>query len=102
MAGVLALAGCGKSSKPARPARPPGVVDLGALQRAFPAPTPDIRRSLDKLRFSIRYRQLDAALAELDNLAYIPNLTDPQKKAINDLSEQVEEAIKATTPKPPQ
>ena len=102
MAGVLALAGCGKSGKPAPTARPPGVVDLGALQQAFPAPTPDILRSLDRLRFATRYRQFDAAFAELDKLAHSPNLTDPQKKAINDVTEQVKQASQAAPPKLPQ
>lgn len=93
MAGVFALAGCGKSSKAVAPVRPPGTVDLSDLQMAFPAPTTEISSSLDKMRFSARYRQYDVVLVELDKLTHIPNLTDPQKKAINDEIEQVKQAI---------
>src|ERR1035438_600306 len=93
MAGVLAQAGCGKSGKAAAPTHPPGTVDFSDLQKAFPAPTPEISSSLDKARFSARYRQYDIVLVELDKLTHIPNLTDPQKKAIDDEIEQVKQAI---------
>jgi hypothetical protein len=92
MAGVLALVGCGKST-PKAPPRQPGVVDLTDLQQAFPTPTPDAKTSLDKLRFSARYGRFEAALVELDKLAGLPDLTDPQKKAINEVIEQVKTAI---------
>jgi hypothetical protein len=102
MAGTLALAGCGKSSKEtAPPPRQPGVVDLGPLQNAFPDANPDVKASLDKLRFAARYGQLEAELVELDKLNGIANLTDPQKKAINDAIEQVKAAIQ-TRPAPTQ
>jgi hypothetical protein len=101
MAGVLALAGCGKSGKPATLVRTPGVVDLSDLQKAFPAPTPEISSSLDKLRFALRYRQYDVSLVELEKLTRIPNPTDAQKKAVDDVIEQVKQAI-AFHAKPPQ
>ena len=101
MAGALAVAGCGKSSQKAPPHQP-GVVNLADLRQAFPDPTPEIRASLDKLRFSTRYGQHEAALVELDKLANVPNLTDPQKKAVNDVIEQVKEAIKLRPAAPPQ
>jgi hypothetical protein len=95
MAGGLALAGCGKSSTEKAPPPQPGVVDLGPLQNAFPDATPEVKASLDKLRFSARYGQLENELMELDKLAGLPNLTEPQKKAINDVIEQVKAAIQA-------
>ena len=102
MAGTLALAGCGKSSKETAAPRQPGVVDLGPLQNAFPDPSPDVKASLDKLRFAARYGQLEAELVELDKLIGIPNLTDPQKKVINDIIEQVKAAIQARPAEPSQ
>jgi uncharacterized membrane-anchored protein len=102
MAGTLALAGCGKSSKETPAPRQPGVVDLGPLQQAFPDATPDVKGSLDKLRFSARYGQLEAELVELDKLIAIPNLTEPQKKAVNDVIEQVKAAIQARPAAPAQ
>ena len=95
MAGTLALVGCGKSAKDTPPPRQPGVVDLSGLQQAFPDPTPETKASLDKLRFSARYGQLEAELVELDKLINTPNITEPQKKAINDVIEQVKAAIQA-------
>jgi hypothetical protein len=100
--GVLGLVGCGKSEESKPPILIPGAVNLSGIQQAFPAPTPEISRSLDKLRLAIRYHTLDAALVELAKLAALPNLTDPQKKAINDVTDQVKVAIKSLPPKPAQ
>jgi hypothetical protein len=97
-AGALALAGCGKPAAP--PPRPPGVVDLGDLQRAFPTPPPEIQTSLDRLRYSTRYRQFDAAQAELDKISRAPNLTDAQKKAVNEVIAQVKEAMSTSPTRP--
>ena len=101
MAGVLALAGCGKSASKAPP-RQPGVVDISGLQQAFPTPTPEITASIDKLRFASRYGQFENELVELDKLLALPDLTEPQKKAVNDVIEQVKEAIKLHPPAPAQ
>jgi hypothetical protein len=100
MAGVLALAGCGKSNK--QPARTPGVPNVSDLLQAFPNPSQDVTTSLDKIRFASRYGQWEQALVELDKLSNMPNLTDEQKKAINDVIEQVKEAIKVRPNAPPQ
>jgi hypothetical protein len=101
MAGVLAVAGCGKSSKQTKAARQPGVVDLSELMQAFPDATPEVKGSLDKIRFATRYGQHENSLVELDKLNSLPNLTDPQKKAIADVIEQVKAAI-AARPAPAQ
>ena len=101
MAGMLALAGCGKPKQPPPPPVPP-VADVGKLFEAFPSPSAEVQGSLDKVRFAVRYRQLDVALAELDKLAQIPDLTDAQKKAVSDKIEQVKRAIDDVFAKPPQ
>jgi hypothetical protein len=96
MAGVLALAGCGKSNKQAAQTQhTPGVVDLNGLQQAFPDASPEVHAVLDKVRFSSRYGQHEASLVELDKLSAMPNLTDAQKKAVADVIEQVKAAIQA-------
>ena len=41
-------------------------------------------------------------LAELEKFSSVPTLTDAQKKAISDLTEQVKEAIKVRSAAPPQ
>ena len=98
-AGVLALAGCGKSSDSAPPP-PVGMLDFGGLQKAFPTPTPEITASLEKIRFSTRYRQYDVAMVELDKIAQTPDLTEEQKKVVNAAIEQVKVAI-SKLPAPP-
>ena len=91
--GVLALAGCSKSDKKATPARVPGMVDLTQMQEQFPNSTPEVTASLQKIRMACRYRTFDTAQAELDKLAKLPDLTDPQKKAVEEVIEQVKTAI---------
>ena len=98
-AGVLALTGCGKSGDKSVPPPPAGVVDFSALQTAFPAPTPEISTSFSKLGFATRYRQFEPALVELDKLSRLPNLTEAQKKAVDEVIEQVKQAL-AVNPKP--
>jgi hypothetical protein len=100
MASVLALAGCGKSSEPQRPAVA-GAIDIGKLQQAFPTVSPEVQNGFDKIRFAVRYRQFPLALAELDKLARMPGLTDVQKKAVNDFIEQVKQTINAAAPARP-
>jgi hypothetical protein len=99
--GVLALAGCSKSDK-GPPPREPGRVDLSQLQQQFPNPTPEIAACIEKVRFACRYRTFDTAQAELDKLAQLPNLTEPQKKAVDEVVEQVKTAIKAGANRPTQ
>jgi hypothetical protein len=98
--GVTALVGCGKSGDAKPGTVPPGTVDIGSLQEAFPNPTPEVTASINKLRFSTRYRTFPQALAELDKLGKLPNLTEPQKKAVTTAIEQVKAAMQ-TTPAAP-
>jgi hypothetical protein len=101
--GVLAWAGCSKSDKTAAPAHVAGRVDLSQLQLQFPNPTPEVMASLQKIRLACRYRTFDNVQAELDKLAKLPNLTDPQKKAIADVGDQIKAAMNAApAEKPPQ
>jgi hypothetical protein len=102
VAGLLAVAGCGKSNTP-KPGTPiPGAVDVTALQQAFPKPPPEVLAAVDKLRFAIRYRKFDAAFPELEKLSRLPNLTDQQKKAIDDVIGQVKAAMAAAPAAPAQ
>ena len=100
--GVLALVGCSKSDKAATPTRIPGRVDLSQLQQQFPNPTPEVSTCLNKLRLDCRYRTFDAAQAELDKLAQFPNLTEPQKKAIAEVTEQIKASINMGPGRPAQ
>ena len=93
LAGVFALAGCGKSGQ----APPPGVVtvDIKKLQESFPSPTPQVQISLDKLKFLAAQGRNEPLLVELENMSRFPNLTDPQMQAIGELIEQVRKGMAA-------
>jgi hypothetical protein len=100
--GVLALVGCSKSDKQDKTARVVGRVDLSQLQEQFPNPPPEVSACLDKIRFACRYRTFDVAQAELDKLAQMPNLTEPQKKAMDEVVEQLKAAVAAGIGRPTQ
>ncbi len=95
VAGVIALAGCGKSSEPAPGAANSPMVDLMKLTEAFQTATPELRGSVDKIRMGVRYSNYPEALVELDKLASDANVTEPQKKAVNDVIEQLKKALSA-------
>jgi hypothetical protein len=99
---VLAVAGCSKSDKPNPNARVPGRLVLDQLQEQFPNPSPEVVTSINKIRFASRYRTFDAAQAELDKLAQLPNLTEAQTKAIDEVKAQVKAAIDAGQARPTQ
>jgi hypothetical protein len=100
MAGVFALAGCGKSAK----APTPGAagIDVAKLQAAFPSPGPQAQNSLDKVKFLTSQSRFEPALSELAVMAKFPNLTPEQKQAIDDVTEQVKKALAAAPAKPAQ
>jgi hypothetical protein len=100
LAGVLALAGCGKAKPPPSPAA--GLMNMGKLHEAFPSPAPEVQASLNKLQAAARYGQFEEALVELDKLAHQPNLTEAQKTAIDEKIAQVKERLTAGPPKPAQ
>jgi hypothetical protein len=53
--------------------------------------------------FGIRYGDFNKTLAELTKLAGNPSLTEPQKKAVNDVIAQVKQALdKGAAGKPAQ
>lgn len=98
MAGVLALAGCGKSDRGGASSIP-AKLDFAKFQQAFPSPTPEQLGNIVKASDAIRHRQYPDALAALEKLAGDPALTEPQKKAVSDLVQGVTQAMtKATTP----
>jgi hypothetical protein len=92
VAAIFVLMGCGKSAPPP-PLTAEGVaIDLPKLQAAFPSPTPEIRSRLEETAFGLRYDDYNKALAQLDQLANAPNLTEQQKKAVSDVAAQVKKA----------
>lgn len=95
---AMTFIGCGKS-KSAPPLAINGVtIDLPKLQRTCGSSSPTIHDSLDKVRLSIRYADYRTALEELGKLANNPDISEAQKKTINDVSEQVKQALANAMP----
>ena len=101
VAGSLALVGCGKSDK-GRADGMPAAIDLPKFQQAFPSPTPEQQSTLEKVISGVRYRLYPEALAALDKLAADPALTEPQKKAVNDLIQGIKQTLSQPPAPPPQ
>lgn len=70
-------------------------IDLPKLQQTCGQ---SMRESVDKVRLSIRYADCRTALAELAKLANNPDISEAQKKTINDVSEQVKQALANAMP----
>ena len=99
--GLLAALGCKKSEQPsAPPAEYHGVkVDVPKLDVVFANASQEVLDRVTVVKRFFRYGQFPQAVVELDNLSQMPNLTEPQKKLVNDLIEQTKQAIaKASAP----
>ena len=103
LAGAFALTGCGKTEQQ-QPGTAPmeikGVkVDLPKLQEAFSNEKPELRAIAVDAVSDIRYGKNTDALAKLAKLAGDPNVTEPEKKIVNDVIEQVKQvAAKGSAP----
>jgi hypothetical protein len=92
LAGLFACAGCGKSDK-GNAQSIPATMDLAKFSQAFESPTPEQQASMAKVREGVRYRLYPKALEGLDALLGDSSLTEPQKKAVNDMIQGVKAAI---------
>jgi hypothetical protein len=98
---VLALAGCGKHKAPA-PVMQGVTIDLPKLREAFATASPELHASVSDVAMGVRYIDYPRAFVGLDKLANTPSLTEPQKKVVNELIEQVKQlASKAAAPPAP-
>ena len=100
LAAVLVLAGCGKSDK-STAQRIPATMDITKFQQAFPAATPEQGNNIAKVTQGVRYRLYPDALAALNKLAADPTLTDPQKKAVNEMLQGIQQALTNAPASPP-
>jgi hypothetical protein len=89
---VLLVGGCKKAETPADPFTIQGVkVDLPKLQAQFISAGPELQTSANEVGSAIRYGMYPKAVAELEKLAAYPNLTEPQKKAVQEVMAQVKQ-----------
>ena len=100
--GLLAPMGCKKSDQASgSPAEYHGVkVDVPKLEAEFAAASQDAKDRVANVKRFFRYGQFPQAISELDQLAKTPNLTESQKKLINDLIAQTMQGM-TNAPAPP-
>jgi len=101
LAGIVAVAGCGKQEAPSTVVQGT-TIDMPKLRGAFETATPETQAALSEVNMGVRYRDFARALVALEKLANAPGLTDAQKKVVAEVAEQVKQAAsKATTAPPP-
>lgn len=95
LSAMLAGFGCKKSAPPKpQPIEINGIkVDLPAFGQAFSGAPPEVQSQAIQVRSAFRYSLYPKAVEELDKLAAMPGLTDAQKKAVADLTDQVKQVI---------
>jgi len=98
---LAAFTGCGKK-QPAAPSAYEinGVkVDIPALQAAFVgSPFPDIQAAVNGTSSNLRYGQYMKAFYSLDKVSADPNLTEPQKKLVAQVIDQLKQVINKAGP----
>jgi len=103
IAGALVLAGCGKSQQQQEgppPVEMGGVkIDLPKLQQCLPADKKELHDAASKVMMALRYGQYPEALVQLDKVA-AADLTDAQKKVVNDVIAQVKQLMAKAPAKP--
>ena len=87
---VIVSAGCSKSQKtPPAPEFQGVQVDLPKLTAAFENSSQELKVAATQVSFNVRYQKYEDALMGLDKLVNDPNVTDAQKKVVNEVIDQV-------------
>jgi hypothetical protein len=93
LAVALTFSGCGKSEEPPPAGASVQTIDATKLRPAFESATPQAKALVDDAMMSIRDSNYQRALADLDKLSGLPDVTEAQKKAAADLSDQVKKKM---------
>jgi hypothetical protein len=95
-ANCLMVGGCGKGDQtPKAPTFEGVTVDIPKLNATFETADPEVKRVVTEVGFNIRYTKYEQALMSLDKLANDPKVTEPQKKVVNEVIEQVKKLANA-------
>ncbi len=101
-AASLFFSGCSKADKAPQSLQMNGVsVDLPRFNTAFENSPDEVKRVATQVGFNLRYNKYEEALMVLDKLSTDPNVTEPQKKVVADLIEQVKKLANAPAPGAP-
>jgi len=84
----VVFSGCKKAEKPLAQTADSSSVDWRKVDSEFANASPELRDSVSLIKRFFRYAQFPRAMMELQKLAGAPNLTESQKKLVNDLTEQ--------------
>lgn len=95
LATILCTSGCKKSEQAATGTPPPQGINATEFRPAFAAASPEIKAQVDQVMMNIQSSMHAEALKGLDKLAADTTLTDTQKKAVSDLSEQIKKKLEA-------
>jgi hypothetical protein len=92
LAGSLALVGCGK--KQTAVSEKQGItVDLPKLKESFANASPEAQANVTEVLQGARYGEYPRALAALEKLAAMPNLTEDQKTLISRVSDEIKQFV---------
>jgi hypothetical protein len=98
MAGGLVLTGCKKSEKPAPVSSTIQVIDATNFRPAFASASPETKAIVNDTMMSIQSVDYEKTLADLAKLSNLPDLSEAQKKAVADLSDQVKRKMAQEEP----
>jgi hypothetical protein len=76
-------------------------VNLSKLQQVFADAAPEVKQSVSTIQHDLRYSDYPKVLASLDELLKNPAVTEPQKKVVNEVIDQVKKVISQASPAPP-
>ena len=100
---LMTLTGCKKADQQGSVQQFHGInVDWPKLDAEFAKASQDVQENLTLVKRFFRYAQFPQALMELDKLSNNPNLTEPQKKLVNDLIQQTRQEITKVPTQPGQ
>ena len=95
-AAALVAGGCGKEKTPPPPQYGQVTVDLPKLVQTFQDAGPEAKQSVTMVQRNLRYGDYTKALMALDELSNNPANTEPQKKVVAELIEQVKKVVTQT------
>jgi hypothetical protein len=84
----LGLPGCGKSGS--------AVVDASPVEKSFASADDTVKAAANRAVDAVKSADYNTAMAELLKLAADPKLTDPQKRAIAKVLDQIKMAVADT------
>jgi len=100
LTGILLLGGCKKSAEPVATTPSAQVINATTFRPVFESASPEVKAVVDQVMMGIQSSVYPQALDGLANLAANPALTEAQKKAVRDLTDQLNKKLAAISAPP--